>query len=329
MERRYLIVPLTILLLSLPVSLPAQGEIAEWFGPDLGKSKAAFSYRATVVPSQDVERQNTGWRATDHDALLYAPIRQDENSEWSAAARLKAYDVKTDAVLPSTGGGFPGTLWDMEFGSLYRRRLENGWIGGIATGVGSASDKPFQSFDETTLDVTAFTRIPDGGRNAWLVLVNFNNNREFLRNIPLPGVGYWYEPGDRFRAIIGVPFLYMAVRPISDVTLDLAYFPIRRIHAGASYLVLTSVKLYGAFDWRTERYFRADRTDRDRRLFYYEKRLAAGCQWRTGEHLTLDLSGGYAFDRMFFEGEDYGDRDFNRIDIASGPFISIQAAFRF
>jgi len=41
------------------------------------------------------------------------------------------------------------------------------------------------------------------------------------------------------------------------------------------------------------------------------------------------FSGGCAFDRMFVEGEDYGDRDFNRIDIASGPVVSVQAAFRF
>lgn len=109
----------------------------------------------------------------------------------------------------------------------------------------------------------------------------------------------------------------------------MAYFPIRRIHTGASSLVLPSVKLYGAFDWRTERYFRADRTDRDGRPFYYEKRLAAGCQWRTGEHLTLDLSRGYAFDRIFFEGEDYRDKDFNRIDVASGSLSSVQVAFRF
>jgi hypothetical protein len=32
---------------------------------------------------------------------------------------------------------------------------------------------------------------------------------------------------------------------------------------------------------------------------------------------------------LFFEGERYEDRDFNRLDVSDGPFLSLQAGWRF
>jgi hypothetical protein len=47
------------------------------------------------------------------------------------------------------------------------------------------------------------------------------------------------------------------------------------------------------------------------------------------KHVFLDLSGGYAFDRFWFEGEDYDDRSMDRINLADGPFVSAQIVARF
>ena len=47
------------------------------------------------------------------------------------------------------------------------------------------------------------------------------------------------------------------------------------------------------------------------------------------KHLSLELSGGWAFDRFYFEGEDYDDRDDNRIDVESGPFGKAMVSVRF
>ena len=39
--------------------------------------------------------------------------------------------------------------------------------------------------------------------------------------------------------------------------------------------------------------------------------------------------GGYAFDRFYFEAEKYSDRNNNRIDIHSGPFVIGKISVRF
>jgi hypothetical protein len=46
-------------------------------------------------------------------------------------------------------------------------------------------------------------------------------------------------------------------------------------------------------------------------------------------HLGFELSGGYAFDRFYFEGGGYSNHNENRIDIHGGPFVVGRIMLRF
>jgi len=118
------------------------------------------------------------------------------------------------------------------------------------------------------------------------------------------------------------PFIFLEYKPVEYLSFDLGYFPVRSVHAGISWHFRDSVTLRAAFAWDKDSYFRADRTDKNNRIFAYEKRLTASCLWRVHEQAALDLSAGYVFDRMLFEGENYSDRGFNRIGISEGPFLA-------
>jgi hypothetical protein len=73
---------------------------------------------------------------------------------------------------------------------------------------------------------------------------------------------------------------------------------------------------------RNDRYLLAERADPDDRLFYYEKRVRVGAIIGLARWLFTDITGGYSFDRFYFEGESYSDRNQNRIDVDSGPSSS-------
>jgi len=64
------------------------------------------------------------------------------------------------------------------------------------------------------------------------------------------------------------------------------------------------------------------------RLFYYDKRFSGGVKYLWSEHLSLDLATGYDFDRFWFLGEHYSDRNVNRLDVGSGVFLSFQVQAR-
>ena len=171
-------------------------------------------------------------------------------------------------------------------------------------------------------------RVPAGEKNAWLFLLNYSNNRELLPNVPIPGIAYHYRPDERLNVLAGVPMTKIWWEPLERLTIDASYFVPRNVRAQVSYALLESLRLHAGFDWTSQRFFRHDRQDNDNRLSYYEKRLALGARWDIRENVWLDLAGGWAFDRFWFEGEDYGDRGDNRLDLSDGPFVRLQLGLR-
>jgi hypothetical protein len=318
-----------ILAVVWPMPGQAQGEFARLLGGELGKLTPRFSYQISGYPDADVKGQAAEFRLLQHQVSASYPLYQTARDEWALLGSLRAQDIRTNAVLPLSRVAFPDALWDISFGTQYRHRFDNNWIAGGAVTFGSASDTPFASGDEMTAQATAFVRIPHGEHGAWLGLLNYSSDREFLPNIPIPGIGYAYEPSSQLRLMLGIPFAYVEARPIPDLTLTASWLPIRTVGARAAYRLFGPLQVYGSFEWRNERYLRDGRADDDQRLFYYEKRIGGGIQWNIVGPVTLDVSGGYAFDRMYFEAEKYKDRNANRIDIQDGPYLSTQVVFRF
>jgi hypothetical protein len=334
-EPRSLILPLIYTLLCcfscilfLPSPSPAQDDLLRWVGGDLGKARPTLSYQVQGYSAEEVAAQGKDFRMTEHRLFSLVPFLQSPERDSSAYLSLRAQDVGTAAVLSDTRESFPDNLWDIRLGGQYRQQFKDGWIGGVALGLGSASDKPFASWAETLLDVNLFARIPTEGHNAWLFFLNYSKTREFLPNVPLPGVGYWYEPSDLVRLVVGIPFAFLNLRPVKDVTFSFSYFFVRSVRARVTYSLFGFLRLYGNFEWRNESYYRADRQDDKDRLFYYEKQVSAGIQAFLNRHVSLDLSAGYAFDRFYYEGRTYEDRDHNRVSIGNGPFVMLRLGAR-
>ena len=315
-------------LLFFPSPALTQDDLLRWVGGDLGKARPTLSYQVQGYSAEEVTAQGKDFRMTEHRLFSLLPFSQSSQRDASAYFSLRAQDVGTAAVLPDTRESFPENLWDIRLGGQYRQQFADGWIGGVAVGLGSASDKPFASWAETLLDVNMFARIPTEGHNAWLFFLNYSKTREFLPNVPLPGVGYWYEPSDQVRLVVGVPFAFLTLRPVKEIALSFSYFLVRSVRARVAYSPLRFLRLYGNFEWRNESYYRADRQDDKDRFFYYEKQISAGIEAFLNQHVSLDLSAGYAFDRFYFEGRTYADRDQNRVSVGNGPFVMLRLGAR-
>jgi hypothetical protein len=160
-------------------------------------------------------------------------------------------------------------------------------------------------------------------------MVHFSSNREFLNRIPLPGVGYHYEPNPAFRAVIGFPFAFFRWRPIEKLSLQASYFPLTNIEALISYKITHAVVLFGGFSWDNRRFELADRADPDDLFFAFEKRIKAGIRLPLIKGLVLAFLGGYSFDRYFFQGEGRDEDDLDRIEVDPTWFASLTAAIRF
>jgi hypothetical protein len=309
----------------------AQEEFLSLFAPDLGKLRLRSDYRVTVFPDQPVAGQPAELGLFQQDASLSVPLLQSPTDEWYGSVRIRNQEFATGALLPDTGEPFPDDLWNVRIGTGYRHRFDSGWIGALLVTIGSPSDEPFASLDEMDISATAVLRVPARGRDAWVFFLNYGSNREFLPHIPIPGVGYAYQPSDEFEAVVTTGVVSLRYRPVETLTLSASYIAVRTVDVRLTYQLFRPVRLWAGFDWTNERYLRADRADPDDRLFYYEKRVRAGVIIGLARYpeMWVDADVGYSFDRFYFEGEDYGDRGRNRIDVGDGPFVQVRLGARF
>ncbi len=303
------------------------GGIAALLSPTVGNMAFRASLGFTAYPSEPVSFQPTSLALYREDFSAAAPIWQNDRNEVSLTAGVRSEEFQTGAVLPNTLQPFPSQLIDVRAGTTYRHQFDNDWIAGVGGSFGSASNEPFHSVNELAGSVNAFLRVPQGDRNAWLFTVNYSSNSQI--NIPIPGVAYLWVPSDYFQSVIGFPFASVNYLPTDDLTLSLSYALLTTVHTRATYHPAPRLRFYGAFDWDNESFYLVPRDNDKDRFFYYEKRASAGVQYVLAKLATLDFSGGYAFDRFYFEGQSLSDRSFNRIDVGDGPYLAAKLMIRY
>ena len=318
------------LLVVFPTAVGAQAELQMWLNPELGKQIPRADYRFTYYPDRKVDNQDAHLGLSEHRVSLFVPLFQDTANEWGLSAKTRFQDIDTRARFPEVGGRFPSELWDVGGTLSFRHKFDGGWIGGLALTAGSESDEPFHSIDEVYYRGLAMLRVPQGERNAWIFTLTYASDEPIFGQhpLPMPGIAYVWVPSDRFSVVIGVPFSSIEFKPFDTLTLEAQYFPIRTVRARATWQIFQPLRAYAGFDWDHDKYYRADRDDKDDKIFYYEKRLTAGVRFDL-RHVGFEVYGGWAFDRFYFEGDRYGNRHDNRIDVDDGPFIVGKVSVRF
>jgi hypothetical protein len=324
---------LIVLLIAAPTSGQTDPAMGLLVSSRIGDQQVTAAYDVHHYFEVNTDQRDRDLSFTRHDLHLRVPISQDEQREWTFGMGLTALDLETHAEFPDTSflwrrDRFPGQLYDVQLDTTYRQRLGNDWIIGGQFAISSPSDRPFASVEEMAFMLNASLRIPQGESDAWVFFLNYASNREFLSHIPIPGVGYQLDR-ERIRALIGVPVSTVHYEPWDWLHLDARYFVPRTIDAEISMLPSDGLRIYAGYHWTNDRYLRHDRRDNDDRLFLYEQSVTGGVEWSITDAVSVDVYGGYAFSRFFFEGEEYGDRDQNRIDIDDGPFVGARLAIRF
>ncbi len=302
---------------------------ADWLSYRMGEKSPEVEYSFLGYLEDEVEGQSEDLPMHRHELGVSAPLHQTETSEWLMRSSVVVWGTDSRAVFPGSGADFPDHLADVRLGTTYRQTLENNWLWGVDFALGSPSDRPYASGEEITVALNAFLRIPQSDEFSWVVLLNVSNGKEFWDFIPLPGAGAYYHPSRDLQVLAGVPMSFVRWTPGEKWELLASYFLLRNIHAKVGYDLVDNVQLYARYDWDNEKFFRYDRMDDDHHLFYYDMRIAGGVRWDIVENLAVDFSGGYAFERFWYEEDDYDDRRLNRLNLADGAFLAASITWSF
>lgn len=285
-------------------------------------------YGLMWIPPQPVSGQPTNLGVVRQDLSLFAPIYHDGQDTAALGLGIHGSIFSTDAILPTSGMQFPSSVWDIQSGVAYSHQWDNGWTTGAVVSAGSASDKPFAQSNVLVASVAMYMAFPDADRNAWLVGFSYSPTSD--SPYPLPIIAYYWHPSDEVEATIGLP-TYVKWHFDPQFTLEAYWIPLRTVSARLTWQTpdFPGWRFYGAFDWANESYFLADRPDNSDRFYCYEKRLTGGVQFDLPYKLRLDMSVGYAFDRFYFQGKQYSDRNTDRVNVGSGIFGAIQLRLQF
>ena len=318
--------------ISPPVTAPRNDDIAGGFGgwDGRGIGGGGFggpSYSTTWYPSRSVSGQAADLGLVRQRVNLGMPVWRDGGDMLMLGVSVRHSMFFTDAILPDTRRSFPNDLWNVSVNQNYRHKFDNGWSGGLMTGVGSASDRPFDGAREMNVNAATFLRVPAWcDRDSWMFSILYSSAGNL--NIPIPGVAYAWNPSDGLHVNIGVPFSVMW-RPVDDLTFSASYVPLTDANARATYRVADGIHLYGGYEFLNEAYNLADRADTRDRFMGFEQRFIGGVRRDVWRHATLDLNAGYAFDRHYGEGRNQGSSLHDRIDVAPGAFLGAGLRVRF
>jgi len=298
-------------LFSLLVGTASARERSMGFG-DYGLAPTQIETRLGFAPKNEI---------FDQTLILNQRLLERDNNTWRAILRTGSFQ--------SDSTSYPSSLKDFELGASFVRKFQGERDLGLRLSVGSASDKPFKTASETVVNLLAHYRYPANPSDSWILVLAYSNNRTFANNIPLPGFAYLARSEDRrFTALFGLPFLMASWLPDRDWSVKGSYlFPLA-ITGQVARTIWGPVQGFVAFDWDQASWLRAAREVKNERLYYDTKSAGAGVKFPFSRELVVSATGGYAFDRRFFEAESILKEKRGVNELAASPFVLINLVYR-
>jgi len=296
------------------------GGIGSLFGPP----RDSASYGASASPSRlstpSVFREEAGGARV---------VSRSSGQAWTVNGRASQLEFSRSPVVAETGLVVPEKLWNLQAGAGYARMLGERDRWGASLGAGSAADVPFRTIRETEFRASVFREVPSRERNSWLFFLSYSNNRTFANGAPLPGVAYVFrEPVPGLEATVGFPFLSLRYRPSPDWRLALSVFGPTHVSAEASRRLAEPAWAYVAYERDPSQWLRAGRETRTDRLVFDRKQALAGLRLALGAGVSLDLYGGWEFDRRVFEGRDASRSGAAKAALANAASGGLRLAWR-
>jgi hypothetical protein len=313
----------------IPLAGSDDREILHWM--DIGRlnenSPVLARWQTRSYFNEPAGRGNEDMGFTQHRLHVRGAIGAiDEPWHTQGWLDIDAMHMHSRPTLPDTGEGFPKKLWDIQAGGSAIWPYPPGHY---TLAIGSASDQPFASLDEMTFDFTwAFGELGDerevqSGPVGLVWFVNWQNNRDYCNWLLVPGFQLVGKMNPTLKFAVGFPVFSLTWTPTERLTLAGTFEYPRTVFTRATYDLADGVSVYGGFEWDNQRWYRHDREHERWRLWYDEKRFASGLDWQINDHIKLEVESGYAFDRMWFEGEEYRNREHNRLNVDDGLFAGL------
>ena len=259
--------------------------------------------------TQDTQSQQTG---LDVDLNLFdvtGRVRLDPGSDYDPALGFSYSHLDLRTADP----GLPGELVDMSLALGGRlgdvdlgETLGGQWDMIYTVGLGYAGTAPVNDGEAWYLKANLFAIKPIDKDRSWLVGINYDGNRSFFPDLPLPAVTYFARLTETITYGLGFPVSRLTWAPNDAWKVQVNALVFFSLTASVEYQVSDRLTLFGTYDKRSEAYHLSGDVD-NRRLFYSIERVEAGLRYELTDNLDLLVAVGYAIDEEFERGFDQQD----------------------
>ena len=256
-------------------------------------------------------------------------VRLDPDSSYNPTIgfELIQYELSSaDAALPDdltdVSIAFGGSFGDVDLGET----LGN-WQMGFDIGLGYAGTTPFEEGEAYYLKADLFAVQPIDRDTRWLVGLNYDGNRVFLPDVPLPAVSYFARYNDEITYALGVPFSQVTWTPDDQWTIDIRSALFFSFNGRVTYQLSDSAQLFGSYQIRQDAFYISNGPDH-RRFLFSQQRAEAGVNYSLTERLELVVAGGVALDQEIDVGFDTRDPAGLR-DLDDSGYIRVGVVIRY
>ena len=229
-------------------------------------------------------------------------LSQTSSDLWQLGTSFSNTSFQSAIALGGSGVNVPTNLWGADINASFQHKiadLKNNW--GLLGSFGSDSDIPFNSIYELDFQITGFYQYPVDDLHSWFFFLNYSISRPFLPGVPLPGAGYLIvNPTEHYVLALGVPFFFKWDF-IPQWTWSTSYFIPYSINSTVEYRFAPATKAFFSFQWTTQSWFRAFRSDNLNRIIFDEKKLLTGVSKVFADSFFVSGSFGFAFDQQLYE----------------------------
>lgn len=281
----------------------------------LHKTRFSFKHSFDTLYSRNKDPEKSEDQSLKtYDAYLSVPIYQ--NDKMSASIFGKTQELHF-ASLPANTLTTSDDFYDLQYGlrMSYKENDEKAWH--LNSAYGSASNKPFESGDVSTLSVTLMRKQTLDLNNSWTFFLNYSNNRTFLNGIPLPGAAYNHVGDDlKHGWVLGFPFSLYWARPVEKVSTSFFILFPSTLRAQIGYMFQPRWQSNLKLQTGQDVFILANRQEKDVRFFYETKKLAVGLKRFLTLQNFFELELAKNFGRSIFNGKSSLNLTSDRVDLA-------------
>ncbi len=308
---------MTLLVLAMSLNVAYAQTGPELMMIPLGEGQQAdVQVQAAFQGKGDIDGTSTGIQLQTYDAAGRWRV-SDDDLQLTFGAAIKAVNINSTSTL------LPNALVDQSVALGARVGEFQGWTVDVVAGLGYNGDSPYADGNAWygKADLIFTTELDE--KSILQLLVDYNGNRTFFPDLPLPAFAYTHQYSDQLTYTLGFPTNSITWTPDDRWTWQLDYAVPFTADVRVGYEVNETVELFGKFANRLDAY-RLNNNDSDRRRVLFTQRLLeAGIVWTPAGQVQLAVAGGYAFSQEFDRGFDVRETR-SILDASDEPYVSVQ-----